>query len=299
MAQRHTGWLWLCGLTPRPFPSYTCGNICDTYAPEFGFAAVALQGVGADTPSGASWNGAGSTGSPGPRGATCLDTTTNYCYDDCKGGCSDNCWWTTCSDSVGFVEATLDAIEAAFCVNTSAVWATGGSNGGIFVYELASDARMAGRLAGIAPVTGLPHKGFLQPARGLHYISMLGATDGTVPPFSAGDTATDEPDISVTTSYSPGGWYFHTARATSDAWADANDCGKREPTSDWRIGEQGEATGGPLDCTARRAPGGADVVECIFPAGHVSYLEAQWIVILDFMRSHSRLVDFASKSSSL
>ena len=82
----------------------------------------------------------------------------------------------------------MDAIEAAFCVNTSAVWATGGSNGGIFVYELASDARMAGRLAGIAPVTGLPHKGFLQPARGLHYISMLGATDGTVPPFSAGDT---------------------------------------------------------------------------------------------------------------
>ena len=43
------------------------------------------------------------------------------------------------------------------------VWAAGGSNGGMFLYELAADPRTASRLAGIVPLCGLPHNGLNRP----------------------------------------------------------------------------------------------------------------------------------------
>ena len=70
-----------------------------------------------------SWNGAGTTSSPGPEGPTCHDpnrTFAEYCYTSCRrrgdsqrenvsvAGCADSCWWTTCEDSVAQVVALLD-----------------------------------------------------------------------------------------------------------------------------------------------------------------------------------------------
>lgn len=51
-----------------------------------------------------SWNGGGTTGSPGGIGPTCYDPQGefDYCYASC-GACADTCWWTTCEDSVAQV----------------------------------------------------------------------------------------------------------------------------------------------------------------------------------------------------
>ena len=70
-----------------------------------------------------SWNGAGTTSSPGPEGPTCHDPNRTFapnCYASCRrredsqrenvsvAGCADSCWWTTCEDSVAQVVALLD-----------------------------------------------------------------------------------------------------------------------------------------------------------------------------------------------
>jgi len=76
-----------------------CGRYC-SQASEQGFVTVSLTGMG-DPSIGNSWNGFGSTKSPGPDGKICNDKPSgDYCYKDC-GVCGDECWWTTCKDSVG------------------------------------------------------------------------------------------------------------------------------------------------------------------------------------------------------
>jgi len=53
-------------------------------------------------------------------------------------GCADTCWWTTCEDSVAQVVALLDELGALLCLDTRRIHATGISNGGVFLYELAA-----------------------------------------------------------------------------------------------------------------------------------------------------------------
>ena len=106
-----------------------------------------------------SWNSAGSTASPGLAGPTCTGSW-DYCYPSCGSSCSDNCSWTTCEDSVAQAVGLLDGLEAALCLDTSKLFATGESNGGMFMFELATDVRTADRLAAFFPTIGLPHNGF-------------------------------------------------------------------------------------------------------------------------------------------
>ena len=159
-----------------------------------GYVVVTPQGF-SDGGLGPSWNGAGSVGSPGAGGATCTrpHAAAGFCYPSC-GKCGDGCWWTTCLDSVGQVAALLDEVmggwcahrcplpaaaavaAAAFacnpmpwilqrytsrCIARGAVYATGLSNGGGFLFELARDKRTAGRIAAYFPTNGppLPHAG--------------------------------------------------------------------------------------------------------------------------------------------
>ena len=253
----------------------TCGSLCDADAPTAGFIALSMQGIGG------SWNGSGSVASPGARGPTCEANATDYCYGDCRDRCADNCWWTTCEDSVGEVIDALDALETALCVNASMVWAAGCSNGGIFLYQLAQDARIAPRLAGIAPLVGLPHIGFLGAPRAnprMSYLGNLGSLDTTVPPLCN----TNESDRSLDTSSKPGGWYYHTARSTSDSVAAVKGCtGPREPTSDWGIDAFFE-----LNCTRVRGCPQGDVAECLAPHGHACGLDSQNAPLLAFALAH-------------
>ena len=186
-----------------------CSGVCDDAA-DAGYVTASLTGVGAS--GWASWNGAGTSTSPGAGGATCAPGTADYCseYPSC-GACAGTCGWTTCADSVAQAVAFLDYLEASLCVNTSRVWAAGCSNGGIFTFELARDARSAPRLAGIAPQVGLPHNGFnFAPAAPMHLFGMWGLHDTTIPPLSN----TADPTKSFDTEYS--GWFYSTARNTTE-----------------------------------------------------------------------------------
>jgi len=65
------------------------------------------------------------------------------------------------------------------------IWATGCSNGGMFMFELANNPRTAHYLAGIAPMVGLPHNGFnFGPASPMSMVGMWGLNDKTVPPIA-------------------------------------------------------------------------------------------------------------------
>jgi len=91
----------------------------------------------------------------------------------CPGFCSScpgdlQCVWTTCKDSVAQALAVYEYVAANYCVDLDAVWATGGSNGGVFSHELAYDPRSRDKFAGIVPVVGLPHNGYNRAAAARH-----------------------------------------------------------------------------------------------------------------------------------
>ncbi|KAI1500330.1 hypothetical protein F5X99DRAFT_386766 [Biscogniauxia marginata] len=58
------------------------------------------------------------------------------------------------SDDIGYTRDVLDAVEAAFCIDTNRIFATGKSQGGGFVGQLACDPAMSTRIAAYAPVSG-------------------------------------------------------------------------------------------------------------------------------------------------
>jgi len=118
---------------------------------------MAMTGIGGWGKEG--WNFFGSTESPGPEGPICNPMDEDYCYEDC-GTCTDKCWWTTCKDSVEQTMDVLNYVLDNYCVDMSMVWATGCSNGAMFLYSLARDPRIKDLLAGIAPMVGSPHYGF-------------------------------------------------------------------------------------------------------------------------------------------
>ena len=96
-----------------------------------GFVQMAMTGMGGPDNAN-SWKFAGSTGSPsGPAGRTCNYDAEWLCYEDCGALC-DECWWTTCKDSVGAVVEMLDYVLDNFCIDLSMVWSIGASNGGMF-----------------------------------------------------------------------------------------------------------------------------------------------------------------------
>lgn len=148
-----------------------------------GFMTMSMTGMGAPDDYN-SWNGFGSTKSPGEYGRTCNEGSPDYCYEDC-GSCVDDCWWTTCLDSVDQTLQQLNTILDEFCIDMSMIWPLGCSNGGMFSYSLAHDERTRDIIAGIVPQVGLPHWGFnWGPGTVMSYSGMWGKKDGTCPPFT-------------------------------------------------------------------------------------------------------------------
>lgn len=87
------------------------------------FIVIAPTGKEGPEPS---WNGGGSSDSPGAQGPTCIPGSDGVCYDSCEAraqGCSD-CDWTTCLDDVAFVSALLDFAEDSICVDTARKYAS-------------------------------------------------------------------------------------------------------------------------------------------------------------------------------
>jgi polyhydroxybutyrate depolymerase len=92
-------------------------------------------------------------------------------------------------DDVGFVRAILDTMERDASVDRSRIYATGISNGGIFVERLACD--LADRLAGIAAVAGTlaqDYQAQCRPARPIPVLQFDGTAD-PVMPYGGGNVA--------------------------------------------------------------------------------------------------------------
>jgi len=181
---------------------------------------------------GNSWNGAGTTG-PSPSGKTCNDDHQRsddyeFCYADCDGGCANNCWWTTCNDSVGQVVAVLDTILDNYCVDLEMIWTTGCSNGGHFLHELAHDARIAPYLAGVAPQVATPHPGFnFGPISPMSYMGIFGIKDRVDPPLARyQDDGTYNKDIASERH----GRLYATSEATTAKWSEVLGCSEDNDT---------------------------------------------------------------------
>src|SRR5262249_15001388 len=106
------------------------------------------------------------------------------------------------------------------CVDTTRVFATGGSNGGMFTWELGQNPASAGAFRAIASLVGLPHRGFADPpARkgGMPVLLITGTADPTVPPGPW--------ESSAATTATKGGAYFSTIASTMmHGWGVGNSC---------------------------------------------------------------------------
>ena len=156
--------------------------------------------------------------------ATCDATVTpDYRYSSCKTGSARNtCSWTQCQDvDVDFTLALVRRIESKLSVDHTHVFATGGSNSGMFVWELGQNPLMAPLFRAIAPVVGLPHRAYLdgpgKKAR-MPVLLITGLADDVVPP-GAWDY-----DAFTTTSNAHDRFYYTGATAITKRWAAAAGC---------------------------------------------------------------------------
>ena len=136
-----------------------------------GFILVAPAGLGSGEPDNTfnSWTFSGSAsgldgdGGDGIEGAICdFNNTPDYSYASCDGFSENSCSWTQCQqDDVAFTAALLEHVGNRMCVDTDNVFASGGSNGGMFTWELGQNPEVAPLFRAIAPLIGLPHRGYV------------------------------------------------------------------------------------------------------------------------------------------
>jgi len=262
-----------------------CGTRCTTDAAEKGFVSLTLSGYHG------SWNIGGSSSSPGPEGPICEPTAGDYCYEGFSGcDCSkaDNCWWTTCWDSVAQAMDVLDQVQEDICFDMNQIWAMGCSNGGMFTFDLALDERSASRIRGIIPIVGLPHYGFSYgpSVDTISMFGMWGIDDTTVPPFSN----TDNPDKTLDTANSNGGWYYTSVPKVLKDWTTELGCEGEGQDTIPEDNDYGISSVDNFSCTqgCSEREDGIRAISCIFQGGHVcTQDEVSWEPAFNFMMSFS------------
>ena len=249
-----------------------------------GYILIVPRGVGSEEPDrrNSSWSFRGSTTGLIRTGtqttAVCDAThTPDYTYPSCRRQVASNtCSWTQCQDDdVAFVGALLDHITSQLCIDTKHVYAAGGSNGGMFVWELGQNPAIAARLRAIAPIIGLPHRGDLRPpGKGglLPVLLVTGIDDHTVPPGSWDDPA-------PTTTSDSDRFFYTGATAIIRRWSRAAGCGVsgRE-----RPFDTGQAV---ADCRTYCDPADHSwppVLDCRAPMAHDYGFAWSWNLVLDF-----------------
>jgi len=224
------------------------------HADKHGYVAVYPQSTSFQSATGTmtSWNDLACSASSGPEGPTCSERFSWPFPPEC--GEPRDCAWCTCYDDLAFVDQLLDELGDTVCIDLDRVYATGISNGAMFVHRLGCD--MADRFAAIAPVAGTLAKGFNCAPDGSASISIMhlhGEHDTLIP--ADGSEGRD-------------GGYFVPVDDVMDAWAGAasQDCDDIEtpyPTSMDGTRE--------LACVQRaNCATGADVVSCSWAGDHAS-----------------------------
>ena len=205
------------------------------------------------------------------------DETDDYTYPSCEGVAENGCSWTQCSvDDVAFSAALVQEVSANVCIDSDRVYAVGGSNGGMFVWDLGRDERSAEVFRAVAPILGLPHRGYLDPPvseGGMPVISITGTRDRTVPPGEWGqDTFTTTSDGDV--------YYYSSASAITKVWAEAHGCDATVPAAPVDIGSSSMECRGWSYCQSDSQ--WPPVLDCRGDMGHMYNLSASWPLILDF-----------------
>ncbi len=258
-----------------------------------GYILVAPRGLGGDAPDHRrnSWTFRGSaTGLDGdavnprvPRDTalTCrVKTTPNFTYPSCARVAANSCSWTQCQDNdVEFAVALVHQIEATLCVDKNNVFAMGGSNGGMFVWELGQNPASAGVFRALAPLIGLPHRAYLHPpavSGNLPVLLITGKRDTTVPP------GTWE-NLSFTTSSDGGSYHYASATAVTRVWARANGCPIAGDPVAFDVGRA------QAQCRTYCAGDGGwpRVLDCRADMAHDYGLTWSWPLIMDFFDHHA------------
>lgn len=250
-----------------------------------GYILVAPRGIGSEggDDNYNSWTFRGSaTGLDGDGGKICDDENTgDYHYASCgpigDGIAQNTCSWTQCqTDDVAFVGALIAEVGSKLCVDTDRVYAMGGSNGGMFLWELGQNPASAPQLRAIAPLIGLPHRGHLDgPATaGMPVLLITGMDDPTVPPG-----AWEDPSFTTTTD---GDFFFYTgATAITRVWSEAAGCSVGDPAMPVDVGIDG------VECRSYcGAEGLPSVLDCRVDTTHEYELDRTWPLILRFFDSH-------------
>ena len=223
------------------------------HADENGYVVAYPQGTGFEANGMliTSWNDLGCNASPGPEGPICTEEAFDYpTPPEC--GQPSECDWCSCYDDIGFIVALLDEIEANLCIDLDRVFATGVSNGGMFVHRLGCE--LPDRFAAIAPVAGTIAKGFDCAPGPSPKISMINiyATRDTTVPFD-GSPASD------------GFMYTPTSRVL-DAWASSESQGCASEDSAYPTSRDGVLD---FECIQRAGCAtGAEIVDCSWNGGH-------------------------------
>jgi poly(3-hydroxybutyrate) depolymerase len=254
-----------------------------------GYILVAPKGLGSGAPddSNNSWSFSGSTtgldgdGGNGVSGAVCnYNMTATYTYPSCSGVAQNSCAWSQCQqDDVAFTVALVEYISSKMCIDTNNVFAAGGSNGGMFTWELGQNPQSAEKFRALASIIGLPHRGYLA-AKGkpedMPVLLITGTRDATVPPGEW-----DDPAFTTTTD---GDWFYYTgATAITQSWAQAHGCSVAGDAVPFNDGYK------KPDCRTYCSgdQGWPRVLDCRASMGHTYSFSWAWKLILDFFDQHS------------
>ena len=210
------------------------------------------------------------------------NVTPDYTYPSCQGVAANSCSWTHClDDDVSFVKSLVAQAQQNLCIDSERIFAAGGSNGGMFVWELGQDKRTADIFRAVAPIIGLPHRGYLsepQKVNGLPVILITGMLDTTVPPGNWNDK-------SFTTT-SNGEAYFYTgASAITEKWANTLLCDTSIAPEIVELG-----VGPSLECRSWNDCVGEGAIPPILDCrgsamGHSYDLDQTWPLIMRFFNA--------------
>jgi len=249
-----------------------------------GYILVAPIGLGSGAPDNTynSWSFSGSTtGIDGHSRPICDNSLTpDYSYESCAGIKKNSCSWTQCqADDVDFAVALVGEVKANLCVDADRVYASGGSNGGMYTWELGQNPASAQSFRAIAPIIGLPHRAYLDgPGKEgeMPVLLITGTLDNVVPPGAWDD------DLFTTTSNDNDRFHYTGATAITKSWADAHGCDITVKASPVEVGYD------IPDCRTYCADdtGLPRVLDCRAQMGHSYDLSWTWKLVMDFFDAH-------------
>jgi len=170
-----------------------------------------------------SWAVPGATTGVGADGKpTCNpQRTTDLTFDSCVGVAQNACSWVHCmADDVAFVAQLVAELQASLCVEK--VFAYGGSNGGLLIWELGSNAETAPLFTALASVAGLPMRGVAfgkAVAGALPLLLVTSLADTRVPPGAWGQLSPSQTPASSGLVN-----FFTSASAAVLAWGSTQGC---------------------------------------------------------------------------